>query len=97
MMSAPVQLLLLLRMPRQLLMLIPFPLKLLRLLLIQLPFLQIIDISPSMEALPCSSSVFRIVVRQTPDLELKGQQFIQDMEREGLLVAVMQEEAIGPG
>ncbi|XP_039835697.1 uncharacterized protein LOC120696778 isoform X2 [Panicum virgatum] len=54
-------------------------------------------ISPSMEALPCSSSVFGIVVRQTPDLELKVQQFIQDMEREGLLVAVMQEEAIGPG
>ncbi|XP_039798460.1 uncharacterized protein LOC120663642 isoform X2 [Panicum virgatum] len=54
-------------------------------------------ISPSMEALPCSSSVFHIVVRQTQDPEPKVQQFIQDMEREGLLVAVMQGEVIGPG
>ncbi|RLN01159.1 hypothetical protein C2845_PM06G14370 [Panicum miliaceum] len=53
-------------------------------------------ISPSMEARPCSSSVFSIVVRKTPDLEPKVQQFIKDMEREGSLVAVMQGEAIGP-
>ncbi|PUZ63049.1 hypothetical protein GQ55_3G036800 [Panicum hallii var. hallii] len=53
-------------------------------------------ISPSMEARPCSSSVFSIVVRQTPDLEPKVQQFIKDMESEGSLVAVMQGEAIGP-
>jgi hypothetical protein len=41
-------------------------------------------------------SVFSIVVRQTPDLEPKVQQFIKDMESEGSLVAVMQGEAIGP-
>ncbi|KAF8657884.1 hypothetical protein HU200_059694 [Digitaria exilis] len=54
-------------------------------------------INPSMKAGQCSSSVFCIVVRQTPELEPKLQQFAQEMERNGALVAVMQGEEIGAG
>ncbi|OEL17078.1 hypothetical protein BAE44_0021903 [Dichanthelium oligosanthes] len=46
---------------------------------------------PSMEVCSCSSSIFDTVVRPGP----KVQQFIQEMERDGGLVAVMQGEAIG--
>ncbi|CAN6330615.1 unnamed protein product [Urochloa humidicola] len=53
--------------------------------------------NPSMEALPGSSNVFGIVVRQTPDLDQKVEQFIKEMKRDGVLVAVMQGEAIGAG
>ncbi|CAN6325898.1 unnamed protein product [Urochloa humidicola] len=53
--------------------------------------------NPSMEALPGSSNVFGIIVRQTPDLDQKVEQFIQEMKRDGVLVAVMQGEAIGAG
>nr|CAB3463146.1 unnamed protein product [Digitaria exilis] len=54
-------------------------------------------INPSMEAGQCSSSVFCIVVRQTPEVDPKVQQFAQEMERNGTLVAVMQGEEIGAG
>ncbi|CAL4904097.1 unnamed protein product [Urochloa decumbens] len=53
--------------------------------------------NPSTEALPGSSSVFGIVLLQTPDLDRKVQQFIQEMKRDGVPVAVMQGEAIGAG
>ncbi|CAL5098180.1 unnamed protein product [Urochloa decumbens] len=53
--------------------------------------------NPSMEALPGSSSVFSIVVRQTPDLDRKVQQFIQEMKCGGELIAVMQGDTIGAG
>ncbi|CAN6335628.1 unnamed protein product [Urochloa humidicola] len=53
--------------------------------------------NPSIESLPGSSNVFGIVVRQTPDLDRKVQQFIQEMEHDGVLVAVMQGEAVGAG
>lgn len=49
--------------------------------------------NPSMEAGPCSSSVLVIVVRQNP----KVQQIVQEMERDGILVAVMEGGAIGAG
>ncbi|WVZ88463.1 hypothetical protein U9M48_034983 [Paspalum notatum var. saurae] len=52
-------------------------------------------IDPSTEAPPGSSTLYGIVVRQVQNLDPKVEQFIQEMEQKGALVAVMQGQASG--